>query len=177
MKTSKTKEMTLMAMLAVLIAVSGMFKIPSPFVGTEFQLSAPIAIVIAATFGFKRYFCAGIVASIISLLLGTHTLIHVLVAMIFRLVAGGIIGLFGTALVVVMVAGPLGTIAARYVLAAIMDVDVTVLLLAALPGMVFTAISSGIMYPIIKRNMKSTIFQEFVVDDEKKGEPRKYESI
>ena len=48
------------ALLAVLIAVSGTFRIPGIVPGTEFQLSAPIAVAICGVFGFKKYITAGI---------------------------------------------------------------------------------------------------------------------
>lgn len=44
------------ALLAVLIAISGSFKIPGFVPGTEFQLSAPIAVAICGVFGFKNIF-------------------------------------------------------------------------------------------------------------------------
>ena len=56
--------------------------------GTEFQLSAPFAICIAGIFGFGRYLQIGILASSSNLLLGTHTILNVLIAMVFRIVAG-----------------------------------------------------------------------------------------
>ena len=62
---NKTKEITLTALLAVIIAISGTFKLPGLIPGTEFQMSAPIAIGICATFGFKRYITSGIIASVI----------------------------------------------------------------------------------------------------------------
>ncbi|MEH6944719.1 hypothetical protein [Bacillus sp. JJ722] len=176
-ETNRTKEITLIAMLAAIIAVSGTFKIPSPFVGTEFQLSAPIAVVIAALFGFKRYLSAGIIASGINMLIGTHTIVNVLVAMIFRIVAGGIISIFGTTLIILIVAGPIGTLVARFVLAAVLDVNPAILIVAALPGMIFTAIITAIVFPIAKKNMKLTIFQDFIINHENKMGSRKYESI
>ena len=46
------------ALLAALIGVSGSFKIPGLVPGTEFQLSAPIAVAICGVFGFKKYIIA-----------------------------------------------------------------------------------------------------------------------
>ena len=54
MKDLSMKELTTIALLGVLILISGSFKIPSPIAGGEFQLSAPIAVLICACFGFKR---------------------------------------------------------------------------------------------------------------------------
>ena len=38
------KNLTMDGMWVVLLFISGLFKIPSPIPGTEFQLSAPLAI-------------------------------------------------------------------------------------------------------------------------------------
>ena len=76
------------AMLAVLIAVSGVFRIPGLVPGTEFQLSAPIAVAICGVFGFKKYLIAGILASLLSMKMGTATILNVAVAMTFRVVVG-----------------------------------------------------------------------------------------
>lgn len=76
------------ALLAVLIAVSGTFRIPGIVPGTEFQLSAPIAVAICGVFGFKKYIIAGILASLMGLSLGTCTILNVAIQMSFRLGVG-----------------------------------------------------------------------------------------
>ena len=81
----KTRELTLISFLSVVIAISGIFKLPGLIPGTEFQMSAPIAIGICSTFGFKRYIYSGIIASFINLLMGTHTILNIIVAMILGL--------------------------------------------------------------------------------------------
>lgn len=68
MKDLSMKELTTIALLGVLILISGSFKIPSPLAGGEFQLSAPIAVLICACFGFKRYIIAGILASMLGMI-------------------------------------------------------------------------------------------------------------
>lgn len=162
-KQKKTQELPLIAMLASIIVVTGTFKIPSPLIGTEFQLSAPIAVIIAALFGFKRYFYAGLIASGVSLLIGTHTIINVFVAIIFRIVAGGTIGLFGTGIIILIIAGPLGTLVARFVLAALLDINPKILIVSALPGMIFTAIVTFLIYPIARKIIQRTPFKHFLV--------------
>ena len=92
----RTKDITTMALLATILAILGTFKLPGIVPGTEFQLSAPFAVCIAACFGFKKYFKIGILASLINYMLGTHTIINITVAMVFRVVAGGFISLIGT---------------------------------------------------------------------------------
>ena len=150
----KTKDLTLTALLAVLLAVFGTFKIPGIVPGTEFQLSAPFAVCIAALFGFRRYLLIGVLASMINLLLGTHTILNVLIAMVFRLVAGGIIAVGGDKPLLLAVSGPVGTACGRIVLAAVLHTGAGVLLLGAVPGMIFTAAATLVMYPILKRGLK-----------------------
>lgn len=150
MKT-RTREMTLTALLAAILAVLGMFKLPSILPGCEFQLSASFAVCIAGCFGFKRYIRIGILASVINLILSTHTIVNVMIAMIFRLVAGGILAVFGVNPLTIILSGPLGTAAGRIVLGAISGTDPLVLTAAAVPGMVFTAVSASVMYPMMKR--------------------------
>lgn len=139
--TLNVHEMTKISLLASLIAVTGMIKIPSFIPGAEFQLSAPIAIAIVAVFGFWRYMLAGMISSSILFFMGLHTILNVEISMIYRIAAGGFVALFGPSAPVLIAAGPLGTMAARYGLATTLQVDVWPLLLAALPGMIFTMIA------------------------------------
>lgn len=159
---SKTREITLVAILAVIIAISGTFKLPGLIPGTEFQMSAPIAIGICATFGFKRYISAGIIASILNLVMGTHTILNVVVAMVFRLVAGGIIGYFGTGILIVSIAGPIGTIVGRIVMSRLVGTPLNALLIAALPGMVYTLLSSYFIYKVIEKIINKTPYKGYI---------------
>ena len=147
----RTKDITTMALLATILAILGTFKLPGLLPGTEFQLSAPFAVCIAACFGFKKYFKIGILASLINYMLGTHTIINITVAMVFRVVAGGFISIIGVNPLTLLVSGPLGTAAGRLVLAPIMGVSPLPLLLAALPGMFYTAAGALLLYPLMKR--------------------------
>lgn len=157
---SKVRECALIALLAVLIALSGSFKIPGPLPGTEFQLSAPIAVAIAACFGFKRYILAGIVASSVCLMLGTHTFINVIIAMTFRVVAGGIVALLGSNIFVVAIAGPLGTAAARVALWALLGKGLIPMLIASSPGMIYTALTAWPCTLLLKRVKDLTAWRE-----------------
>lgn len=120
---------------------------PSFFPGTEFQLSVSIAVAIAACFGFKYYIIAGIVASSLCLILGTHTILNVIVSMTFRIVAGGIIALLGSRFLIVILSGPIGTFAARVVLWLILGKGFIPMLIASISGMIFTAITA---WPLCK---------------------------
>ncbi|GAB6138682.1 hypothetical protein [Halanaerobaculum tunisiense] len=148
--SSQTIRVTRIALLAVLITVSGFFKIPGP-AGSDFQLSAPMAVAIAAVFGFRRYILAGLISSGIGFILGTQTLIHILIAMIFRGVAGGLIAITCGAIWSIVIAGPLGSIIARLVLSKLLNQGFIPLLVSAVPGFIFTAIVSYPLVVILKR--------------------------
>lgn len=147
-------ELSTIALLAVLILISGSFKIPSPIIGSEFQLSAPIAVLICGCFGFKRYITAGIIASMLGLLLGMHNIINVIVQMLFRLVAGGTIAILGSNLPAVIISGPLGTFTARLVLWQITGINWQILVAAAVPGMIFTAVTTATFYRPVQKFLK-----------------------
>lgn len=116
MANVKTVEMSKICMLTSLIVITGMIKIPSPIPGAEFQLSAPIAVAIAVVFGFWRYIIAGILASFIMFLTGLNTIINIEIAMIFRIVAGGIAAFFGNRILLLIFADSLWLAAARLAL-------------------------------------------------------------
>lgn len=140
MERDKVRWMTETAVLAVLITVTGAVKLPGLVPGTEFQLSAPLAVAICATFGFRKYIAAGMIASAVGLFIGTQTIVNVAVAMIFRLVVGAVIGGLGTAWPIVVLAGPLGSAIARLALSGLIGKAALPLLIAAIPGMLYTAV-------------------------------------
>lgn len=140
------QQLTTTALLGVIILLSGSMKIPSPVAGGEFQLSAPIAVLICACFGFKRYIIAGLLASALGMMLGVHNIFSVIIQMCFRVVAGGTMVLMGTNLLTVIVSGPLGTLFARIIMWQVTGVSWLVLTAAAAPGMIFTAVTAGVLY-------------------------------
>ena len=147
MVNKKVYTLVEVSLLAAFIVISGSFKIPTGIPGSEFQLSAPVAIAICAVFGFRKYLIAGVLSSCLLFMLGVHTLFNIEIAMVYRIVAGGIIAIFGTRLPVVFVAGPIGTVVARIVLALTLQIPALPLIIPAIPGMVFTALTS---YPLMK---------------------------
>ena len=159
MNNVNMKELTTTALLGVLILLSGSFKIPSPIAGGEFQLSAPIAVLICACFGFKRYIIAGVLASVLGMMLGMHNIINVLVQMVFRLVTGGTMALLGTNLLTVAISGPLGTFAARIVLWQVTGVSWIALTAAAVPGMIFTAVAAGAFYRPAQKLLRTALIK------------------
>lgn len=148
---SSAKRMSQDGIFVAILIILGMIKIPSVLPGAEFQLSAPYAVCLASMVGFKRYFGIGICASFIQLILGTHTIYNVAVAMIFRIVAGAIVQWCPFRKVALIVAGPIGTACARVVMAYIFSIPLQPLLVAAFPGMIFTAVVAVLLNQAVKR--------------------------
>lgn len=149
------KNLTMDGMWVVLLFISGLFKIPSPIPGTEFQLSAPLAISIGRIRGFLHYLTIGIIASIIGMILGLQTIYNVIIAMVYRIVAGLILTVSKKDPLALIIAGPAGTFAARLVLATILGVAWQPLVVSAAPGMIFTAITAPVLTSILKRVLKT----------------------
>ncbi|HAK74523.1 MAG TPA: hypothetical protein DCP36_15000 [Sporomusaceae bacterium] len=155
-KTNNVRTLTETALLVALISVTGAVKLPGLVPGTEFQLSAPLAVAICAVFGFKRYIIAGILASAISLALGTSNLLNVFIAMVFRLTVGGLLTAFGTSWPVVSLAGPVGSAVARLALGGLLGKAAIPLVLAAIPGMVYTAFAAWPLTMLLGRVKRQT---------------------
>ena len=147
------KNLTMDGMWVVLLFISGLFKIPSPIPGT--QLSAPLAISIGRIRGFLHYLTIGIIASIIGMILGLQTIYNVIIAMVYRIVAGLILTVLKKDPLALIIAGPAGTFAARLVLATILGVAWQPLVVSAAPGMIFTAITAPVLTSILKRVLKT----------------------
>lgn len=160
---NRTKEMVLLALLAAMITITGLFKIPGIVPGTEFQLSAPVAVAIAAAFGFRRYLISGVLSSLVSLALGLQTIFNVIVAMTFRVVAGSIIAIFGNWFLILIVAGPIGTFCGRIALALITQTNLWALTAAAAPGMGYTAVAAYPAYRLLIALTNLSGFGEFLV--------------
>jgi hypothetical protein len=139
------------AILAAMITILGAIKIPSLLPGLEFQLSAPLAVAICAAFGFKKYIIAGILSSSIGLILGTHNLLNVAIAMQFRLIVGLVLALGGRRLLFIMISGPIASFIARITLSMFIGKAALALVLAALPGMIFTMIGAPFMTKLLMK--------------------------
>lgn len=150
-KSVTVRDISETALLSVLIAVSGAFKIPGFVPGSEFQMSAPIAVAVCGVYGAKKYIVAGLIASSLSLALGTHTFFNVLVAMTFRLVVALVWIFLGSRKIFYIFSGPLGTMAARGAISLILGKGFYALVVAAFPGMIFTMISSCFFAGLIER--------------------------
>ena len=123
MSTFKIREISEIALLAAFIAVSGAFKLPSFIPGSEFQLSAPIAVAICGVFGIKKYLLAGILASAGGLLLGTQTIFNVLIAMLFRIVVALLYAVLGKTKIFYLLSGAVASSAARLALSLFIGKD------------------------------------------------------
>lgn len=144
-------QVTEIALLAALIGVSGAFKVPGIVPGSEFQLSAPIAVAVCGVFGFKAYILAGAAASAVSLMLGLQTVLSVVIAMTFRVVVGLLWLAMGSSRLFYILSGPAGTAAARVVMFFILGKGLEAMVIAAFPGMVFTAATAWFFGRLLMR--------------------------
>ncbi len=145
------RQMCEVALLAAIIGVTGAFKLPNIIPGVDFQLSAPLAVAICATFGFKRYILAGCLASLLSLLLGTQNLLNVAIAMQFRIIVGLILYLAQNRMWALCIAGPIASVFARLTLYLFFGKLSFAMIVAAMPGYLFTAICAPLFVKLFKR--------------------------
>jgi len=148
-------QLTEIGLLTALITISGAVKLPGLMPGTEFQLSAPLAVAICAVFGFAKYIMAGILSSLLGLVLGTQNLLNVIIALVFRLTVGGVLTIFGTAGPVIVVAGPIGSFTARLLLGGVIGKAAVPLIIAALPGAGYTALAAWPLTIMLNRVKKT----------------------
>lgn len=145
------RELCLTALLTALITISGSLKIPSFVPGSEFQLSAPIAVAICGVFGIKRYLTAGIAASVLCLVLGTQNVFNVFIALSFRTVVACCSLLWGNSKLFYVLAGPLASTTARLLLSLFVGKAALALIAAAVPGMIFTAFTAPLFAAVLNR--------------------------
>ncbi|HWR43057.1 hypothetical protein [Sporomusa sp.] len=148
---NKVGWITEVGLLAAFITITGTFKLPGLIPGTEFQLSAPLAVGICAVFGFSKYILAGVLSSAAGLILGTQSLLNVFIAMVFRVTVGMIVVLLGRSWPVIVLAGPVGSAVARLALGGIIGKAAIPLVLAAAPGMIYTALLAWPLTALLKR--------------------------
>lgn len=158
----KVKKISLLSILSIFIVVSGMFKIPNFVTGSEFQLSAPIAVLIACIFGFKMYLISAIVASVISFILGSATILNIIVAMVFRISIGLGVIIFKNKKVGFLFLGPFSSFISRVVLSKILNVNLWTLVVPTIPGMVFTVIFCVLFYDTFYKVVEKSNFKEFI---------------
>ena len=134
---------------------AGLLSFPALFQEVNFN-SAPIAVAICGVFGIKKYLLAGILASAGGLLLGTQTIFNVLIAMLFRIVVALLYAVLGKTKIFYLLSGPVASSAARLALSLFIGKAVYPLLAAALPGMIFTALTSGLFASVLEKTLNMT---------------------
>lgn len=150
-----SKEITQISCIAAILSIFAMIKLPSIIPGMEFQLSAPVSLLILAFFGIKKYFIGGLLSSFILLALGIFNPINIMISIIFRLVAIIIVYIFKTNVFSLIIASVLGSVISRIILSQILDLPLLIILINALPGIIFTILTVVPIYIIL--NEKSII--------------------
>lgn len=159
----KARKLSFIAILSVLITMSAFFKLPNPFLGGEFQMSAPIAIMIAYIFGFRNYFIAGIISSIISFVLGFMTVYGIIVSMVFRVCVGIGVYIFKNRNIGFFIVGPISTFIARLALSLIFKLSLYTLLIPTIPGMIFTVIMCRVFFNGFYGAVGNSVYSDFIV--------------
>ncbi|MET3616856.1 hypothetical protein ABID14_000481 [Peptoniphilus olsenii] len=159
----KNKNITFIPILAVVIMLSSIIKLPSIFPGAEFQMSAPISVLIAMLFGAKIYITAGVLASFLSFTLSISNVYGIVVALVFRIGVIVFIMLVKNKNLCLIFSGAFGSLLSRIVLSKIVGVSFISLLLPAIPGMIMTGIISKILYDRLYEILKKYISVEGLV--------------
>lgn len=157
---STAKALCQIGLLAVLITVSAMFKLPSLLPGMEFQISAPIAVAICGVFGIRTYILAGLVSSAVGLLLGTQNILNVGISLLFRIAVAAVFFFSGPNRFFYLFSGPIGTFFARIALSAVVGKAAWGLVAAAVPGMVFTLLTAGFCGKVLGLARKAVLERE-----------------
>lgn len=142
----KIKIVTIIPILAVIIMLSSIIKLPSVFLGAEFQMSAPISVFIAMLFGPEIYIIAGIIASFLSFFLGISNIYGVIVALVFRFGVIVFIGIIKNKNICLIFSGSFGSILSRIVLSKLLGLSFMSLIIPAIPGMIVTGIFARLLY-------------------------------
>lgn len=143
------RYITTVALLATIIVVLVSLKVPSTLLGTEFQLSAPIAVSIFTVYGFISSLAS--FASSISLILGTQTIFNIIIALLFHLTVCLVLVFGGTFFVPVVFAGPLGSFVARPSLVLIMQQAVWAVTLSTVSAMIYTTLAACLIAKALRR--------------------------
>ncbi len=157
-----SKDITLIATLAVILRISGTFALPALIPGTEFFLSAPIALAIAGVFGYRIYFYSSSISCLVGFIMGL-TVLNCIVVLLFAWIVVGICRIFGNSLVVLGIAGPTASITSRLVQSVILGVPPLPLVLSVLPGVIFTVICYIPCYKILWRIVMGTHMGNYLV--------------
>lgn len=162
----KTKDLTLIALLAILLRVAGTFRFPGIISGTEFFMSAPVALAIAANFGGKKYLFASTISCFLGIALGMLTILNACTTMIFALVVFAFTKILGNSIPVLLIAGPLASISSRFISSLILGVPFLPILISAIPGLVYTVIltipcTKIFQNPILKKQLGDLMVKDY----------------
>lgn len=155
-----SKEITQISCIAAILSIFAMMKLPSILPGLEFQLSAPVSLLILALFGIKKYFIGGLLSSFILLILGVFNPLNLIISFCFRLVAILIVYIFKVNVFSFVIASILGSTLSRLILSQILNLPISIVMLNAIPGMIFTII---LMVPLYLSLSKNSIIKKISV--------------
>lgn len=147
-----SKEITQISCIAAILSIFAIIKMPSILPGLEFQLSAPVSLLILAIFGIKKYFIGGLLSSFILLILSIFNPINLIVSFCFRFVAILVIWFFKVNVFSLIIAAVLGSTLSRIILSQILNLPILVVVINATPGIIFTIIVLIPLYLSLIRN-------------------------
>lgn len=147
-----SKDITQISVIAAILTILAVLKIPSIIPGLDFQLSAPAALLILAFFGIKKYFLGGLLSSLLLLVFGVFNPINVIISIIFRVIAIAVVYLLKINVLSLVLASVLGSLVSRLLLSIILNLPVWVVLLNAIPGVIFTLIVAIPLYLTLRKN-------------------------
>lgn len=147
-----SKEIAQISCIAAILSIFAMMKLPSILPGLEFQLSAPVSLLILALFGIKKYFIGGLLSSFILLILGVFNPLNLIISFCFRLVAILIVYIFKVNVFSFVIASILGSTLSRLILSQILNLPISIVMLNAIPGMIFTIILMVPLYLSLSKN-------------------------
>ncbi|MCB8194472.1 QueT transporter family protein [Staphylococcus aureus] len=148
-----SKDITQISVIAAILTILAVLKIPSIIPGLDFQLSAPAALLILAFFEIKKYFLGGLLSSLLLLVFGVFNPINVIISIIFRVIAIAVVYLLKINVLSLVLASVLGSLVSRLILSVILNLPVWVVLLNAIPGVIFTLIVAIPLYLILRKRM------------------------
>ncbi|MFT1978467.1 QueT transporter family protein [Staphylococcus aureus] len=146
-----SKDITQISVIAAILTILAVLKIPSIIPGLDFQLSAPAALLILAFFGIKKYFLGGLLSSVLLLIFGVFNPINVIISIIFRVIA--VVYLLKINVLSLVLSSVLGSLVSRLLLSIILNLPVWVVLLNAIPGVIFTLIVAIPLYLTLRKRM------------------------
>lgn len=111
-----SKDITQISVIAAILTILAVLKIPSIIPGLDFQLSAPAALLILAFFGIKKYFLGGLLSSVLLLIFGVFNPINVIISIIFRVIAIAVVYLLKINVLSLVLASVLGSLVSRLIL-------------------------------------------------------------